>query len=213
MAIPRKRYPNRSIKGVGDYKIVGEKIITQLDGEDNERSFDRKDIAHEVPDTGRAYFNLKNDGTLFGVRPERGMFYVKVIRFAHPENQEPAPRRYEGMGRKKTGESFSYSFEGFTILLEIQRGGWKGGIIPSMLRYLFVDAGDGETAGIVGSGKNSTLLENFVVLSGLDPETDSIPLSENVLPWLEKTIAERDATFMVTVENGYVQAIGPTPEA
>jgi hypothetical protein len=117
------------------------------------------------------------------------------------------------MARRDDGTSFKYSFEGFTALLKVVRGNWEGVIIPTMLRYNFTDAGDGESTGIKGTGKYSQQLSQFLEFGGIDFDTDTIPLSENVLPWIEKTLTDRSKTFMVVVNDGYVSAFAPAPEA
>jgi hypothetical protein len=148
---------------------------------------------------------------LFGVRPLTGSFFAKVVGFAHAEDTLPAPKRYEGMGRKKNGETFPYNFEGFNVLVEIQEGAWAGTVYPSMLRYLFTDAGDGETCGIRTGGKHAQILANFLENAGLDFDVDTIPLSDNVLPWLESELVSRGARFMIVVGNGYVDSYAPAP--
>ncbi len=148
---------------------------------------------------------------LYSVRPLVGSFFVKVVGFAHAEDTLPAPKRYEGMGRKKDGTTFPYNFEGFNILVEIQEGSWIGTIYPSMLRYLFTDAGDGETCGIRTGGKHAQILANFLENAGLDFDVDTIPLSDNVLPWLESELVSRGARFMIVVGNGYIDSFAPAP--
>jgi hypothetical protein len=133
------------------------------------------------------------------------------VGFAHAEDTLPAPKRYEGMGRKKNGETFPYNFEGFNVLVEIQEGAWAGTVYPSMLRYLFTDAGDGETCGIRTGGKHAQILANFLENAGLDFDVDTIPLSDNVLPWLESELVSRGARFMIVVGNGYVDSYAPAP--
>jgi hypothetical protein len=165
-------------------------------------------------DSGEVFAQITRDKKkLQNIRPLVGTFYVKVKGFAKGENQPPAPKHYEGMGRKDDGTSFKYSYEGFTTLLEVERGNWKGVIIPTMMRYNFADAGDGESTGIKGTGKYSQQLSQFLEFAGIDFDADTIPLSENVLPFLEKTLTDRDNTFMVVVNDGYVTAFAPAPEA
>lgn len=159
------------------------------------------------------YASVSKDQTkLFDVRPMTGSYFVKVSGFAKPKEQPPSPKSYEGMARRQDGTSFKYAFEGFTVLLDVLKGEWKGTTIPSMLRYYFVDAGDGESAGIKTGGKYSQQLAQFLEFAGLDFDTDTIPLSENVLPWLEKTLVDREAVFMIVLEDGYVSAFAPAPE-
>lgn len=162
--------------------------------------------------TMKVYAEVSGDKKkLFGVRPLTGSFFAKVVGFAHAEDVLPAPKRYEGMGRKKDGTTFPYNFEGFNVLVEITEGAWVGTIYPSMLRYLFTDAGDGETCGIRTGGKHAQILANFLENAGLDFDVDTIPLSDNILPWLEAELVSRGARFMIVVGNGYVDSFAPAP--
>lgn len=180
---------------------------------DDERVYTDVDLFNSSIEQADVYAQISKDETkLFAVRPMTGSFFVKVDGFASPKDQPPSPRSYEGMARKDDGTSFKYSFEGFTVLLKIQKGEWQDTIIPSMLRYYFMDAGDGNSTGIKTTGKYSQQLAQFLDFAGLDFDNDTIPLSENVLPWLEKTLTDRNKTFMIVVEDGYVSSFAPAPE-
>ena len=220
MPIPTVQSNTRGPKGAAKYvrndDIV--EITFTKSGEThafarNEDSIFCLDEVNKI-DGGDVFAQLTRDKRkLQNIRPLTGSFWVKVSKFAKGQNQPPAPRSYEGMARKDDGTSFKYSFEGFTILLEIVRGNWEGTIVPTMMRYNFIDAGDGEATGIKGTGKYSAQLSQLLEFAGIDFDTDTIPLSENVLPWIEKTLIDRDKTFMIVVENGYVAAFAPAPEA
>jgi hypothetical protein len=220
MPVPTVRQNFRGPKGAADY-VRGEDVVEitfKKSGDTFAFPRDEENIwcLDEVDsiDSGEVFAQVTRDGKrLQNIRPLVGTFWVQLDGFAKGEGQPPAPKSYEGMARRDDGTSFKYSFEGFTALLKVVRGNWEGVIIPTMLRYNFTDAGDGESTGIKGTGKYSQQLSQFLEFGGIDFDTDTIPLSENVLPWIEKTLTDRSKTFMVVVNDGYVSAFAPAPEA
>lgn len=220
MPIPTVRQTFRGPKGAAQYRRTDDMVEITFNNSGETYAFPRNedsiwclDDVNRV-DSGEVFAQLTtNKKALQNIRPLVGTYWVKVSHFAKGKNQPPAPKRYEGMGRRADGESFKYSYDGFTVLLEVVRGTWEGTILPTMLRYNFTDAGDGESTGIKGTGKYSAQLSQFLEFAGIDFDTDSIPLSENVLPWIERTLIDRGKTFMVVVNDGYVSAFAPAPEA
>jgi len=214
MPVPSIRSYKKGPRGEATLKKLQKKIKVTLTktGEEFEFPKDDEHVTCTIAKGGNVFVTISSDkNVLMDVRPIKGAFYVKVKNFAASKDKEPAPRHYEGMGRKKDGETFNYSYEGFTVILEIIKGDWKGSTIPSFLRYKFVDAGDGESAGISGTGKHTEILFNFLELAGIDLDVDTIPLSENILPWLEQTLMARSSVFQAIVADGYIQAFAPSP--
>jgi len=214
MPVPQIRTYKKGPRGEALLKKLSKKIVVTLakTGEVFEFPKDDEDVRCLIPKGGQVFVTLSSDkNTLMGVRPLKGAFYVKIKSFAASKDKEPTPRHYEGIGRKKDGETYPYSYEGFTVILEIVKGDWKKSTIPSFLRYKFVDAGDGESAGISGTGKHTEILFNFLELAGIDMVIDTIPLSENVLPWLEQTLLARNSVFQAIVAEGYITAFAPSP--
>lgn len=161
-----------------------------------------------------ATIDAKNN-ILYGLRPLNGAFLVQYAGIPAPEGQLPAPKHYEKTGRNsETGEVFTSSYDAFTVLLRVVSGSWAGTILPLFLRYKFEDAGDGEiTAVNTYNSSYGEMLAAFLEYAGLDPETDTIPYSPNVLPWIDRTLKERNQTFMAIVQDGYVEGLGPKPDA
>lgn len=204
-------------RGLANVEVHEDRVTVEYEKSGELLSFPTNDpeaiLAENVHD-GTLYVQVSKDKTkLLDVRPARGTFIVKVKGFAKRKDQEPTPRHYEGMGTKANGETFPYKYDGFTVLLEVAEGEkWMGTTIPCFLRYLFVDAGDGTTAGVKVGTNHAETLVNFLELAGLDPEVDTIPYSENVLPWLEQTLIDRGKVFMVIVDDAFVEGFAPKLE-
>lgn len=217
MPIPEIRVFNKGPRGAANLAIFPDKVEVTFDRDGSMHSFSRSDadalgFDPSIVPEGRVHATVSGDKKkLWGVRPMEGSFFAKVDSFAHSEDTLPTPKRYEGIGRKKNGETFPYNYEAFDVLVRIQNGDWTDTIIPSQLRYLFTDAGDGESAGIRTGGKHAQVLANFLENAGLDFDVDTIPLSDNVLPWLEAELTSRDEQFMIIVDNGYIQSFAPSP--
>lgn len=232
MPIPQIEVRQRGPKGSAKMEVTPDEVLITFTKDNSLLRFDRHNEDEvgfdltQIPlettpspngdgttrQTAQVFAEVSGDKKkLFGVRPLTGSFFAKVTGLAHAEDQLPTPRRYEGVARRKDGTTFPYNFEGFTILVEITKGGWAGTVIPSMLRYLFADAGDGETAGIRTGGKHAGILANFLENAGFDFDTDTIPLSDNILPWLEAELVSRGSEFMIVVDNGYIESYAPSP--
>jgi len=218
MPIPKIRPKAGLRKGPAKFTLNGRiATVTFLDAQGQPYSFDLDDPNLEHADVssfpeGAVFATVSGDGSrLYSIRPLTGSFVVKFERFAAPEGELPAPKHYEQTFTADDGTTRRSSYEGFTALLRITAGPWAGAILPSFLRYGFVDAGDGVTTGLKSRGRHAERLAAFLEYAGLDLQSDTIPYSENVLPWLEKTLQERNHDFMVVVDNGYVEGYGPAP--
>jgi hypothetical protein len=214
MPVPKVRGYKKGPSGIATLTKTETKVTVVFEGSGDTYDFpiegDRITCDVESIKPGKVFAALSADKTkLQSVRPASGTYRVKFVSLAKGENQPPTPKHYEGMGRRGDGTTFPYSFYGFTVLLEVTKGPWAGTIVTNMLRYLFVDAGDGETAGIRQGGKNSSQLIQFLELAGLDLGADTIPLSDNVLPWLEKRLASSSMEFMVVINDGWIQSFAP----
>jgi len=183
----------------------------------DDKTTEEKNIFCDIFDTeinnAHVFASVSKDRSkLFYVRPLVGSFFVRVEGFAHPEGQPPSAKHYEGIATDRNGKPFKYSYDGFTVLMKVLNGEWKGTTLTAMLRYYFHDAGDGQTTGIRTEGKYSQQLAQFLEFAGIDFDNDTIPLSENVLPWLERTLVDREKPFMIVLNNGFVDAFAPAPE-
>lgn len=221
MGVPRVvTYTGRGPRGAANYVRTDDDVTVTFHEHPQESfTFPRteeglwcKDVVDKV-DSGIVFAEVSRDRKkLSAIRPLRGSFVGKFAGIAKPQGQPPAAKLYEGtFTNKVTGNKEGYSYEAFTALFEVTVGSWAGVVIPVFLRYNFVDAGDGETTGIKGQGKHSTMLAQFMEYSGFDLLNESIPYSENVLPWLEANLLENDESMLIVLEDGYAQSFGPAP--
>lgn len=215
MAIGTKKNSKRrsKISGAATYKKSDTELVVVIDDLDEELSFqvgsDKVLFNPATTIDGRVFTDVSSDKSkLMSVRPLVGTFFVKVKEFAKPEGQLPAPRHYE---IPVDGGKRLWIYDAYTVLLEVVTGAWTGTVIPVNVHYTFIDSGDGEYASLELGGKHNSTAVVFLECAGLDFDADSIPLSENVLPWLEKIIVERGRTFMAIVNDGYVSAFAFAP--
>jgi hypothetical protein len=213
MPILTIRGSKRGPRGEATIKKLAKKLVVTMEKTGETLEFPREDVEFDFPKANSYNVNISADkNKLYGVTPYSGTFFVKVKDFAHGEGQEPAPIHKEGMGTRDDGTAYHYAYDAFTVLLEISRGSWKGTLIPAFLRYKFMDAGDGDTAAISGWGKHTEHLQNFLELAGLDFDNDTIPLSENILPYLRDALIARGAEFQAVVREGWINAFAPIPD-
>lgn len=217
MPIPTITTTYKKLKGAANVEIHQDRVIVTFEDSGEPISFPRTDETVKVDVTniqnGRMYAEASgNKQTLWGLRPLSGSFYVKFAGIAKAEGQVASPRRYEGTFTANDGTVQKYSYEAFIPLFEITRGSWEKTIFPGFLRYKFALTNDGQEMGLRTRGKHAELLAQFLECAGLDFDIDTLPVSENVLPWLETTLVDRGRQFMLVVENGYVAAFAPVPE-
>src|SRR3989304_4474941 len=215
MAISTKKNSKRrsKISGAATYRKTGNDLVVVIDDLDEELTFQAgSDKVLFDPATtldGRVFVDISSDKEkLMSVGPLVGTFFVKVKEFAKGPDQLPSPRHYE---IPVDGGKRLWVYDAYTVLLEVVTGAWTGTVVPVNVHYTFVDSGDGESASLELGGKHNSTAVVFLECAGLDFDTDTIPLSENILPWLEKVIVERGRTFMAIVNDGYVSAFPFAP--
>jgi hypothetical protein len=149
---------------------------------------------------------------LYSLYPTGGTHIVRFKRFVAKPGELPMPRMVEGKDVKlRDGRSY-YKPEHlqFTVLLEILNGDWEGAEMPLFLEYNFGRDKDG-TAYLNGSKGQNKKVYDFLELAGFDVVQESLAYSDNVLPYLEQILSERDEPFMVTMENGYIKTLAEVP--
>jgi hypothetical protein len=156
---------------------------------------------------GKWYLTLdSNNKKIFSYRPVNGLFVGKVQKFVARENEEPTPKTH-------IGQDWSYQY--FTILLEITKGDNKGLVIPCMLRYHFGEAQDevdGKTESVVAyshiKSKYTPMLIEFCDVSGVW-EKGPMPYKDNILPMIEKRILHESKEFQFVMKAGWVDSFIP----
>lgn len=165
--------------------------------------------------TGEYFVQLsKDEDEVLAIRPNNGMFVVKVDRFISKKDADPAP------------ETKSYNFEGkdisyqaFSVMLKILSPAEFAGMeLLLSLRYNFEGVQDtyqGKEVELVAfnhpKSKYTPFLQDFCEASGV---WDKGPMkwSANILPVMAKRIAQADKKFQVVVKDGWVVTIFAMPD-
>ena len=168
------------------------------------------------------YFQLSPDETvLMAMRPWDGRHVCQFAGFTRRgEEEEAEPFMRKGGKRErpnpKSGKISKWVEPDrlrFTAVFTIVGGDWEDNGLLYGIDYLFRRASDGST--ILSSNRAGWLerLENFLDLCGFDRDSESIPFSDNVLPYLEALLLERAKKnpIWVQVENGWPRAIERVP--
>ena len=157
---------------------------------------------------GEFYAQMNSDNSeLMSIRPQKGMFTVKVAKFVAKENEKPSPK-VRTVNFVKDGKNISYDVTQFTVLLDILAPKqFKGIQIPLTLRYNFLEdkEEDGSFVGFMEKGEHTEFLIEFCDITGVW-ERGAMKWKDNVLPMLERRILDADKKFSVLVKNGFVNA-------
>lgn len=222
MPIPVRTTSNRGPTGVAQVRIMSRIVKVQFDDGDL-YEFSKEDCPDELLN---APFAKKSDpvelsvslspdgGTIFNVRPASASHIVKFNRFTAPRDQSPTPKLVERQvkQRRKDGRSFVIDehFEYFG-LLEIVAGNYEGMDLLYSMWYLWVDED-----GIARlEGPNRRVQENIDLLrfAGVDLNEDTIPYTDNVIPYLESLLQRLDTPFLANLNGrGWIDSISALPE-
>ena len=164
---------------------------------------------------GEMLVSLSRDlSKMFSCRPFTGTFFAKFTGFSKKDDAH-APEPYlkkGGMRTNRRGQKyFVEDALKFTAQFMVVNGQTRGVVYPYPMFYVFQQyENTGETM-LIG-GKARAVVEEFLTLNGLDLITDSIPWSNNVLPWLEATLLQRNKFVTLTINNGWISSLGDLPE-
>ncbi len=149
----------------------------------------------------RVRATLNSDGSkVLYVNPYSGEYTVRFMKFQSPdENSSPVMETLKG--KSKNGKENTY--QAFYPFLEITKGVWKGCRLRGNLYNNFGKDPDDAMLTIVGTGKGSDNLEDFLDACGV--EYVSIPFSENPLPEIQKSAIEAGREFSVMLVNGWIE--------
>lgn len=167
--------------------------------------------------SGEYYIQLSEDKkSVVSVRPNQGMFVVKVDRFAVKEGETPTPKTITATDPTSKAE---YSYQMFTVVLKILSPKEYAGMeLLFSPRYNFEGVEDtvkGEKVEVVAynhpRSKYTPLLQDFCDATGV---WDKGPMkwSANILPTLQKRIAQADKKFQVVVKDGWINTIFSMPD-
>lgn len=177
---------------------------------------DLEDLPKSFP-SGEYYVQLSEDKTrLLNIRPNNGMFVVKVDRFAAKEGETPAPKIISATDPTSKAE---YSYQIFSVILKIVSPKEYADMeIFFSPRYNFEGVEDeinGKKVEVVAynhpKSKYTPLLQDFCEATGVW-EKGPMKWATNILPALAKRIAQADRKFQVVVKEGWVNTIFVMPD-
>ena len=148
---------------------------------------------------GKYFVMVNREGDkVSGISPLSGSLEVNFKEFTHKEGQPP-------VAQQKTESDFNtgapVSRLKFNALLSIVNPPHYAGLtLLAPLYYAFGDAGDG-IAGIGGTGVQK--LDAFLRAAGFDLDKETIPYSDNILPWLQTYLQKQRQVFSVVVKDGW----------
>lgn len=202
----------RGIGKVQVNKAKGKVRVTLVD-DDNKKEIYDLDMENcpTYVQPGEFKISLNSDhNIMYGLHPANGMVKVKVNKFLSEEDKPPAPRTEDV---PKTKDYNAYSYEYFTVLLEIAQKKFKGMIIPLRLRYHFRGALEevkGKEKEVVwydkGGSKYTPLLVDFCEATGVF-DKGPMPWKANILPMMEKRVASLNQSFSIVLKDGWVNTI------
>lgn len=179
--------------------------------------FNASDLPISSFPSGEYYVQLSEDKKeVLQVRPNNGMFVVKVDRFVAKEGETPAPRTITAV-EKESGKEYSYQI--FSVILKIfSPKEYEGMEILFSPRYNFdaaEDAVQGKKVDVVAyshpRSKYTPLLMDFCDATGVW-DKGPMKFSTNIVPLLEKRIAQADKKFQVVLKDGWVVTIFSMPD-
>lgn len=192
----------RGDSGVATVKINGDRTKVKVVFEETGKEI----ISNEFPKDlrpGKWFITLDGDNKkVFAFRPVNGLFIGKVNKFVAREGETPAPQTHIGA---------DWSYQYFTVLLEITKGENKGLSIPCMLRYHFAEAHEDEKSVVAFShpkSKYTPMLIEFCDVTGVW-EKGVMPYKDNILPYIEKRVLHMGKEFQFVMKGGWVDSFIP----
>jgi hypothetical protein len=164
--------------------------------------------------------SLNSDGTqILSAGPVGGSYFAVFDRFTAREGEVPSPKMIPGGVRNKKGGGTWVAPDQlqFNAVFRVVSGKYaanteEGCEVVYPVPYAFRPSMD-EKDGMQIAGGGSKKLTEFLQVTGLDFVNDTIPVSDNCLPWLEKTLRDREIVVVLSLtDEGYVDTLAPAPE-
>lgn len=215
MPIPTETRGGTYIRGLADVRIRDDaELLIKMD--EDGRIFTIPYVVSELGTIaeGRYRVSIGSDGSkLFGIVPEKGTYIVRYNGMVAQEGSLPVPKLIEArVCKKKAGGTWTAPAKlVFTVLLRVLSVSHKRLTIPLPLDYSFEQYKDSNETLIPLGSKSLEKTAKFVEMAGLDFTKDTIPWSENVLPFLDELFRDRNTKFQIVLEKGYVESIIPMP--
>ena len=144
---------------------------------------------------------------LMSFRPVSGAFVGKTLEFASKENEESTPKSKD-VDFVKDGKHIKYTYEYFTVILEIQEPEkFKGITVPLVMHYNlgeFIDDGK-SVIGFSMGGKYTEQLKEYMIVSGiLDEKYHPMEYKDNILPDFQRIALHEDRPFQFTMKESWI---------
>lgn len=154
------------------------------------------------------FISMNSDNTeLFSFRPAQGHFMARTKEFASGNNEEPAPKTKD-VRFVKNGKTQEYSYEYFTVLLEIvSPEEYKGIVVPLVLHYNLGEyVQDGKSIiGFSMGGKYTEQLKEYMLVAGiLEDKYQPMDYKDNILPDMQRIALHEDRKFEFTLKEGWI---------
>ena len=208
----------KSLRGVAEVTVKSSGRIQVLMN-DRVYNFDPGDPIPEGMVSGSYAVSMSESGDkLWSIRPAVGLYRVKFTGIAGREGEPPTPKLVPGGPRTgKDGKHWvALDKHQFTLLFEIVTGKCKGMAITYTLDYLFkryMETDEVYVPDRGGAGSASKKLIEVMSLLGFDWANDSIPWSENILPWLEAWLLKKPKRNLVVIlKDGWIDSIASEDE-
>lgn len=192
----------RGDSGIAKVQMNGKKDKAKITFEQDGKEVITSDFPEGMK-AGTWFITMNSEDTkVFSYRPVSGVFTGKVQKFVAREGQDPAPQTH-------IGKDWSYQY--FTVLLEINKGENKGIVVPCMLRYHFAEAEEDEKKVVAFSqprSKYTPILTEFCDVTGVW-EHGPMLFKDNLLPMMQKRILNANKEFQFIMKKGYVDGFIP----
>jgi hypothetical protein len=192
----------RGNSGIATVRVAGDKSKVKVTFEEDGKELITTEFPKELK-AGKWYITLdSNNKKVFGYRPVNGLFVGKVNKFVARNDEVPTPQTH-------IGKDWSYQY--FTVLLEITKGDNKGLLIPCMLRYNFTEATEDDKSVVAycrPKSKYTPMLIEFMDCSGAWNK-GVMPYKDNILPYIEKRVMHENREFQFVLKQGWVDSFIP----
>jgi len=192
----------RGESGIAYVKINAEKTKVKVTFEESGKEI----VTSEFPKgakPGKWFVTLDGDNKkVYSIRPVNGLFIGKANKFVAREGEAPIPQTHVGA---------DWSYQYFTVLLEITQGENKGIIVPCMLRYHFAEAQEDNKSVVAFShpkSKYTPMLIEFCDCAGVW-DRGVMAYKDNVLPMIEKRVLNAAKEFQFVMKGGWVDSFIP----
>ena len=209
MAIPIKT-GEKGPQGIARVN-VSEKKVTVIFEDGDKFDLTPADCPKYLVKSGKYAVSLNLEGTtMYNARPLGGSHLVRFKEFTHKKDEPPAPKIVSGgLRTKKDGTRFVVDDSvQFGAIFQIVGPDHTGFELAYFVPYAFKNWSDETGIG----GKGSQKLEAFLRSTGIDFSSDTIPFSDNVLPWLQKFLRTKNTLLIATLtKEGYIDTLASAP--